>query len=272
MNDLSDETLDFLREAKGAHDAPAGAKERVRAAVSLAVAAPLAGGMAAARGASRWTGASKTVVMIAAVAGVGAALLVGRSATTHHAQRQASARAEVAHVSAPPAETLSETTPQRPSSARPLPPPPAETSRAVPRPASSSDTDGLTPIDPSTLPRVAASPSRSGSAASKHTAPSADGSVAAEFALLRRVSAALQSGDHRAALAGVREHAHRFPHGVLAEERDTDRILALCALGRRDEATRALTRFDRDYPDSAHGARVHAACATSPDEDAAEEP
>ena len=58
----------------------------------------------------------------------------------------------------------------------------------------------------------------------------ADGSVAAEVAILRRVSAALRSGDPKGALAAVGEHARRFPNGALSEERDMERILALCAL------------------------------------------
>ena len=90
----------------------------------------------------------------------------------------------------------------------------------------------------------------------------AEGSVAAEVAILRRVSAALRAGDPATALAAVGEHARRFPNGALAEERDTERIVALCALGRRDEAARATQRFDRAYPSSSHASTIHAACAT----------
>ena len=292
MNDLRGETLDFLREAKGAHDAPAGAKERVRAAVSMAVAAPLAAGMAGAAargaGASRWTGAVKAMVMIAAIAGAGAALLVGRSAATHHT-REGMTRGMTAAVST--SETRSAGTPVASSalgssvrwgtsgtagtSAESVPGVPSglhAQGPSNPSSNSSSAIDGLTPIDPSTLPRVVSTPARSGAGSHATRAGAADGSVAAEFALLRRVSAALKNGDAHGALAGVHEHARRFPHGVLAEERDTDRILALCALGKRDEAARATERFDRSYPDSAHGARVHSACAAAPDDGDAEQP
>ena len=89
---------------------------------------------------------------------------------------------------------------------------------------------------------------------------SAAGSVAIEAALVRRAEGALRAGDPKGALAIVGEHARRFPTGVLTEERDMERIVALCALGRRDEATTAAAVFTRTWPSSSHAARIREAC------------
>lgn len=84
-----------------------------------------------------------------------------------------------------------------------------------------------------------------------------ESTLAAELALLRpaRSSAPAQ------ALALLDEHARRYPRGVLAEERQAQRIVALCGLGRRDEATTALAAFERAYPQSPHTQRARRACA-----------
>lgn len=62
------------------------------------------------------------------------------------------------------------------------------------------------------------------------------GGVEGELVLVR---AAKAETDDRAALALLDRHADRFPHGVLAPEREMLRAERLCALGRRDDA-RAL--------------------------------
>ena len=113
-------------------------------------------------------------------------------------------------------------------------------------------------MSPSSLP--VARP-KAGAKTASGSDTGAEGSVAAEVAILRRVSAALRSGDPKGALAAVGEHARRFPNGALSEERDTERIVALCALGRRDDAARATERFDRAYPSSSHESTIRAACA-----------
>jgi hypothetical protein len=55
------------------------------------------------------------------------------------------------------------------------------------------------------------------------------GSLRAERLLIETASAALMRGDQRAALAALRRHAQRFPHGELAEEREALLKKALAA-------------------------------------------
>jgi hypothetical protein len=72
----------------------------------------------------------------------------------------------------------------------------------------------------------------------------------AELHLLRRAEAAYVRGDQRATLALVSEHAQRFPHGRLAEERDALRVQALAESGRSEDARRAAAAFAARYPRS----------------------
>jgi hypothetical protein len=172
---------------------------------------------------------------VVAIAGAGAAFLLGRAHGT-----------ETATGTSAPAEVV-----MAPPSLPPTPPAPFSVIEpALPAPSA---------VAPASPVSVAHAPS---------PAPHASqGSVAEEVAILRRVSASLRAGDPRTALAGVAEHARRFPNGALAEERDTERIVALCALGRREDATRATERFERAYPSSSHEGRIRAACpaiATAP--------
>jgi outer membrane protein assembly factor BamD (BamD/ComL family) len=85
--------------------------------------------------------------------------------------------------------------------------------------------------------------------------------VGEELAILVRAHAAFRAHDLDATLAALDEHARRFPHGVLAEERSSQRVLALCAAGRSTEARAAAERFLRDYPESPMASRVRGACA-----------
>lgn len=108
-------------------------------------------------------------------------------------------------------------------------------------------------------PSASAAPVRPRAPALARARPSVapESTLAAELALLRpaRSSAPAQ------ALALLDEHARRYPRGVLAEERQAQRIVALCGLGRRDEATTALAAFERAYPQSPHTQRARRACA-----------
>jgi len=239
MSDLGDDARGFLATARGVHDAPPGAKERVRAglAVGLGVAAGASAVGTTIRAGSSGAGlAVVKVALVVAILGGGVALLVARNKATG-APSSASTALTIASSAIP-------------ANAPTLPEPPASVA-LVDAPLPSSSAAVVAPA-----PRSSYAPS----ARAAHDADS-DGSVAAEVALLRKVSAALRAGDPKSALAGADEHARRFPNGALSEERDMERILALCALDRRDEAARATERFSRAYPSSSHGARIHAACA-----------
>ncbi len=250
MSELNRDARAFLAAAEGAPDARPGARDRVREGLAAALSASVGALAPPPPAAVRWLPALKMTTLLAVV-GVGAAALLahGRAGTI---PTRPAREAPVVHAVASPAPIPSTTIDALPVVAA------APASPSVP----------TTTID--ALPLAASATSASASArvsalARKHevTAPKlADVSVAAEVALLERASGALRAGDPKRALAAVSEHARRFPNGALAEERDTERIVALCALGRRDEAATATQRFDRAYPSSSHAARIRAACAS----------
>jgi hypothetical protein len=72
----------------------------------------------------------------------------------------------------------------------------------------------------------------------------------AEFEVIRSAHSAYVSHDFATALRLVGEHAQRFPHGLLAEEREALRIRCLLGSGRRPEAERAASAFARRFPRS----------------------
>lgn len=67
-------------------------------------------------------------------------------------------------------------------------------------------------------------------------------SLAAETKLLDAALIAQRRGDDQAALAPLRRHARRFPHGQLAPSRVGSMVRVLCRLGRYDDATDVAAR------------------------------
>jgi hypothetical protein len=90
--------------------------------------------------------------------------------------------------------------------------------------------------------------------------PRGPATVDTEAALLREADAALRAGNAGRALAAVNEHAARFPGGVLAEERESERIVVLCALGRTEEARTLAAKFVATRPRSPLLGRVRRSC------------
>jgi hypothetical protein len=72
-----------------------------------------------------------------------------------------------------------------------------------------------------------------------------------EPVLLEQARRALASSP-ATALALTNQHAARFPHGVLAQEREVIAIEALRRLGRSAEADRRAAAFAQAFPGSAH--------------------
>jgi hypothetical protein len=64
------------------------------------------------------------------------------------------------------------------------------------------------------------------------------------------------ASDPARALAATAEHRRRFPHGVLAQEREVIAIEALQRLGRQAEARARGARFFSRFPDSAYREKV----------------
>ena len=85
--------------------------------------------------------------------------------------------------------------------------------------------------------------------------------VAEEAHLLREAEASLRAGDTAGATRLLDDHARLFPHGVLAEERDLQRVLILCAASQVDAARAAASGFLSAYPQSVFAGRVRASCA-----------
>jgi hypothetical protein len=78
-----------------------------------------------------------------------------------------------------------------------------------------------------------------------------------ELTLLRRAKAHAVSEPDRA-LELLDEHARRFSHGALSQEREVIAVEALLARGDRGGAERRAARFLAQNPGSAHARRVHA--------------
>jgi hypothetical protein len=146
------------------------------------------------------------------------------------------------------------------------PPPP----RALlhPTPVASDRLASQSPA-PTVTPRPAIVPTGTGlaSAPGAADAPAATANenagpatLSAEADLLRSADAAARGGNALAALALLDRHRAIFPNGTLVEEREAERIVVLCALGRTDEARVAASVFLRNRPRSPLAGRVRASC------------
>jgi len=80
--------------------------------------------------------------------------------------------------------------------------------------------------------------------------------VADEARLVHDGVRALHAGQPACALSLLDTHAHFYPHGVLAEEREAERAFALAALGREVEARAVAAAFLRAHPASPLGVRL----------------
>lgn len=116
----------------------------------------------------------------------------------------------------------------------------------------------ITPVQPEAIP--AERPRKPRAAPVVVPPPAAESSLERERALVAASQAALADGRSTRALDLLDQHARSFPHGVMAEDRDALRVVALCAAGRADDAAEQRTKFFRRWPKSLHASRVRAAC------------
>lgn len=137
---------------------------------------------------------------------------------------------------------------------------------AVPA-APSASQEAPAAVVPSAEPRPVSAPSASApaprrvaSAAVPPAAAPADDGLEAETGLLRKAQEDLRAGRPGSALAALEEHDADFKNGVLHEERLAQHILALCALGRTDEARAEARRFLAASPRSPMAERVRTSC------------
>jgi len=91
--------------------------------------------------------------------------------------------------------------------------------------------------------------------ATASTRPTED-RLAQEVALLARATSSLHAGRPADALKVLDEYQHRFPKGLLTEERRAARAQALCSLGRQSEAQAELARLAPHSPSAARAKQV----------------
>ena len=222
-----DRVLDLYREAS----TPSGAsKERVWDALEADLAVPPPGGEggggAAPAGASG-TGAGKLVLLGGVVVLAGAFMLWRGAQDVPEPESAAVTESEPAAESV--TETVTVTAPE-----------------SVTAPASETETAVPTTIEAAKTEAPAPRPAR--------------GTLAEEMKLMTAAQRAARAGDPARALASLRKHRARFPRGVMAEEREAERVLALCALGRDRQARAARARFLERFAGSPLAPRVRRAC------------
>ena len=244
---LTPEDRAMLDLARDADEPNASDRTRVRAAliaqlgvgVGLGTAVTGASTTASAAGsaavATSFAGA-KIIAVLAFVGAVGASVAVSYKASSPSSPSPNISRGAVASVTSGPVVSNTE-------------PPPAPSPSLAPR------------DPPAVIASTGASPPLALPASSARTSSLED-----ETHLVGSGAAALRDGKAAAALVLLDEHARLYPHGILAEERAAERVLALCALGRGLDAKIDADRFLRDRPGSPLAARVRTSCAgnTSP--------
>lgn len=111
------------------------------------------------------------------------------------------------------------------------------------------------PPSPSVAP-VAPVESAAASRPAKVKPPSPPANLRAERRLIDKARAALSSGQSTGAIGALKRHLHRFPKGLLAEEREALWVRALVLGGRDDQAIERAARFRVRYPGSIHRSAV----------------
>jgi hypothetical protein len=298
VSDLTPEDRALLDLARGGHEPEAADRGRIRIALAaqLGLAAGLAsssagavGGASAAGGALSTTGllVLKIVGVVAIAGGVtGGGIAVHRALRTASPPAATAARAVASRAPVPTSAPRSPTAESGPSPAatvvreappeEPLRPPPPHplpkvgpatpsTQSIGPARATQSPTDS---VPWRTEARAVGSPTGDDMPAvsaptSANDVPSASPSpttLRAETALIRAGLDALHGGDPARALALFNQHAREFPGGILSDERDVERITALCDLGRNAEARDAAASFLSRRPSGSLAGRVLSSC------------
>jgi hypothetical protein len=118
--------------------------------------------------------------------------------------------------------------------------------------------------EPATAPRV--DPADQGPDSADATqavalpAPAKSPSAHAEILLIRAALTALNRHDPERTLRLLRQHQIEYPQGVMGEERDGLRIIALCESGRFEEGRQESQAFLRNAPHSPLSGRLRSTC------------
>jgi hypothetical protein len=143
-------------------------------------------------------------------------------------------------------------------------PSPAEAEALIPEPIAPAPVAQAAVAPNSSSPKTTASSSHT-AAVSEATndlpaAPSVD-TLAGETSLLRDADQALRAGNAARALSLLDEHAARYPHGVLAPERNAERVIARCKLGQID--AKSAQNYLASHANSPFAARIQDACGAA---------
>lgn len=232
MVELDDRLLRDLARLRERSGPPAGAEQRVRAALDAAIDSDGGGGGcdggggdgggglggAGLGGGGKLALAGKLIAATAAVTAVG--LVLVNLSTTPERPTGTAATPEVSATTAGPLHTAP----------RPAPgPEPPIVVEAAPRPAKPQ----------------------------KRPSEPKEDLLAAEVTLLEQARA---TDDLEARLELLEQHRNRFEHGVLGAERESLWITTLCELGRLDAARRAAEQFLLAHPRSPLRLRMRGAC------------
>ena len=126
---------------------------------------------------------------------------------------------------------------------------------AVVAPAAAVDTGSSAAIDPAELP---AADDAKPSPARLHARPV---DLEGEMKLLRTADAALRRGDSAAALVAINKDAALHPAGVLSQEREGVRAIALCSGGNVSQGQAAARKFLASTAKSPLSSRIRSACS-----------
>jgi hypothetical protein len=189
---------------------------------------------------------------------------VARSVAALPAADSTSSRPPPAQLSAPPSSPLA-APPSSPLVTPPLPLSVGALTPPRPLPAGTPTPPQAPAEAPPSWPARAPSAARPALAAGAVAPPgSASPPVAEELRLVHAAQAHLRAGRAEQALASLSEHARLYPQGVLREERVAARVLALCALGRSEQARREADAFARGAPRSPYAGGLRRPCGDAP--------
>ena len=248
--ELNPDARALIELARDAHEPGDDDRARVRAVlasrIGVAAGLGLAAGLGAAAHTTTTAGAGVTVGGLGAGAAalkvIGAVVIVSATVAgatlVHRARHAPIARAVVERAPAPePQRRVASGTAATPETSPPASEPAREETTAY-------------PPDTRAAAVAAKRPPRA------HAIVPGSPEVADEASLVHAGVVARRAGEPARALALLDTHARQYPQGVLAEERDVERALALADLGRVTEARAAVDRFLKDHPRSPLAARL----------------
>lgn len=248
LGPLPDSLRELVDAERACPDPSAAAQERVLARLSASLALPSGPGAAPSAPAPPSPVPTQTGRVLAHVSRRGlATFLVGAAvgASVYGTVQHVSSKHAAAPSAVRPAPAVSE-----PPAAAAIPePPPSLPSAATPAPAPPVDEVGTA------------------AAASRGAARASDGrdrGLGTERKLVEMARTALTRGQINGALASLDRHARLFPHGQLAEERESLYVQALLAGGDAVRAQKRAEQFHRQFPRSLFGPVVDQALQSIP--------